>query len=45
MCEQSPTKDENYLTNRDEITDQSEINMKAYASLFNQTEAGVVSYG
>lgn len=45
VCEQSPIENTDLMFKRDEITDQSENNMKAYANLFNQLEEGVVHYG
>ena len=45
VCEQSPIANTDLMFKRDEITDQSESNMKAYADLFNQLEEGVVHYG
>lgn len=44
ICEQSPTAKLTTI-DRDETTNQSERNMKAYASLFEQTDEGVVQYG
>lgn len=45
LCEQSINEIDGSTLNRDETTNQSENNMKAYANLFNQTEVGAVHYG
>ncbi|MDQ0164046.1 hypothetical protein J2S06_003190 [Bacillus alveayuensis] len=44
ICEQS-SKSKEKTNLRDEIMAQSEINMKAYANMFNQTDEGVTQYG
>lgn len=43
ICEQSSPV-ETYATNCDETMNQSEVNMKAYADLFNQIEEGVAQH-
>lgn len=43
ICEQAETKKSPFLS-RDEITAQSEHNLKAYAELFQQQEEKVVTH-